>query len=71
MAALKLTVAGMTCGHCRMKVENALKGVAGTMGAAVFLDEGEADVEFDPNTASPDQYVAAVQQAGYQATIAE
>lgn len=69
MASLKLAIAGMTCGHCKMKVEQALTGVAGTFGAAVFLDEGEAEVDFDPSTASPDQYVAAVREAGYQATI--
>jgi len=71
MAALKLTVTGMTCGHCKMTVEKALKGVAGTIGAAVFLEDGEAEVEYDPSVANPDQYVAAVQQAGYQATPTE
>ena len=69
MASLKLAIAGMTCGHCKMKVERALTGVAGTFGTAVFLDEGEAEVDFDPAAASPDQYVAAVREAGYQATI--
>ena len=71
MAALKLSVTGMTCGHCKMKVEKALKGVAGTIGAAVFLEDGEAEVEYDPKAAAPEQYVAAVRQAGYQATVTE
>jgi copper chaperone CopZ len=68
MASLKLTVAGMTCGHCRMKVEQALQGVAGTFGAAVFLEDAAAEVDYDPALASPEQYVAAVRDAGYQAT---
>ena len=71
MAALTLSVTGMTCDHCRMKVEKALKGVTGTLGAAVFLEDGEAEVEYDPNAATPEQYVAAVQQAGYQAAARE
>jgi len=71
MAALKLSVTGMTCGHCKMKVEKALQGVTGTIGVAVFLEDAEAEVEYDPARAAPDQYVAAVQQAGYQASVAE
>jgi len=68
MASLKLTVAGMTCGHCKMKVEKALQGVAGTFGTAVFLEDGAAELDYDPAQASPEQYVAAVRAAGYQAT---
>jgi copper chaperone CopZ len=68
MASLRLTVTGMHCGHCKMKVEKALQGVAGTFGAAVFLEAGSAEVDYDPAQASPEAYVAAVSEAGYQAT---
>jgi copper chaperone CopZ len=71
MAQLKLKVAGMTCGHCKMKVEKALQGVAGTFGASVFLDDGEAEVQFDPARAGADQYLDAVRRAGYQAAVSE
>jgi copper chaperone len=71
MASLKLRVAGMTCGHCKMKVEQALQGVAGTYGAAVFHPEGEAEVDYDPARAAPAEYVAAVERAGYHASVAE
>ncbi len=71
MASLRLKVTGMTCGHCKAKVEKALQGVAGTYGAAVFLDDGEAEVDFDPDAATPDAFVAAVAQAGYRASVAE
>jgi copper chaperone len=71
MASLKLKVAGMHCSHCKMKVEQALKGVAGTFGAAVFLEDGEAEVDYDPASGSAGRYVAAVAKAGYQATVAE
>jgi copper chaperone CopZ len=71
MTQLKLKVAGMTCGHCKMKVEKALQGVAGTFGASVFLDDGEAEVQFDPARAGADQYLDAVRRAGYQAAVSE
>jgi copper chaperone len=69
MASLKLAVQGMTCGHCRVKVEQALQSVAGTYGAQVEFPAGEADVEYDAGRASPEQYLAAVKAAGYTATI--
>jgi copper chaperone CopZ len=68
MATLKLTVAGMHCGHCKMKVEKALQGITGTSGVAVFLEDGAAEVDYDPGQATAEQYVAAVREAGYQAT---
>jgi copper chaperone len=71
MASLKLKVTGMTCGHCKTKVEKALQGVRGTYGAAVFQEEGEAEVDYDPAKAEPAQYVTAVEQAGYHASVAE
>lgn len=69
MSRLKLKITGMHCDHCQMKVEQALKGVAGTQDAAVFRAEGEAEVDYDAVQASPDQYVAAVRDAGYAATV--
>jgi copper chaperone len=71
MASLKLRIAGMTCGHCQMKVEKALKSVAGTTAASVFLAEGEAEVDFEPARVRPDQYLDAVRRAGYQAAVLE
>jgi copper chaperone CopZ len=69
MSSLKLKISGMTCDHCRRTVENALKEVDGTFGASVLLQDGEAEVDFDPNRASLDLYVRAVQAAGYGAKL--
>lgn len=71
MASVTLSVRGMTCDHCRATVEKALKAVPGVYGAAVFLEEGEAEVDFDPGTTVRDQLVRAVRDAGYQADLAE
>ncbi|HEX9580608.1 MAG TPA: heavy-metal-associated domain-containing protein [Gemmatimonadales bacterium] len=69
MTRLKLRIVGMHCGHCQMKVEQALKGVAGTHNVAVFRTEGEAEVDYDAAHASPDRYVSAVHEAGYAASV--
>ena len=69
MTRLRLRVAGMHCGHCQMKVEKALKGVSGTQDVAVFRAEGEAEVDYDPVQAAPQQYVSAVREAGYVASV--
>jgi copper chaperone CopZ len=70
MATAKLWVTGMTCGHCRAKVETALKGVSGVYSAIVDLQDGEAEVDFDDDTLTGQHLIAAVQRAGYQAKLA-
>lgn len=70
MATLKLRVTGMTCGHCQTKVEKALKGASGVYSAVVDLQTGEAEVDFNDDTATTDQLIAAVTQAGYGARVA-
>lgn len=70
MANVKLRVTGMTCGHCQAKVEKALKGVSGVYSAVIDLPDGEAEVDFNDDTVTPDQLVAAVTRAGYGATVA-
>ena len=70
MATLKLRVTGMTCAHCQMKVEKALKGASGVYSAVVDLQTGEAEVDFNDDSATTDQLIAAVAKAGYGARVA-
>jgi copper chaperone len=70
MANVKLRVSGMTCGHCQAKVEKALKGVTGVYSAVVDLPDGEAEVDFDDDSVTTDQLVAAIGRAGYGARLA-
>jgi len=69
MANVKLRVTGMTCGHCQMKVEQALKGVSGVYSAIVDLQDGEAEVDFNDDAVTTTQLVAAVERAGYAAKL--
>ncbi len=70
MASIQLQVSGMTCAHCRGRVETALKQVAGVYSVFVDLDEGSAEVDFDAAAVTPEALVVAVKSAGYDAAPA-
>lgn len=63
----KLNVTGMSCNHCRGAVKSALEEVAGVKAVQVDLAGGTAEVE---GAADIDELVAAVRDAGYEATVA-
>jgi copper chaperone len=44
MSDTVLTIEGMTCMHCKMRIEKALKGVPGVTGVQVDLAEKQAVV---------------------------
>jgi copper chaperone len=69
MANVKLRVTGMTCGHCQMKVEQALKAVGGVYSAVVDLRDGEAEIDFDDDAITTSQLITAVERAGYAAKL--
>jgi copper chaperone len=69
MASAKLHVSGMTCGHCQAKVQQALSTVSGVYSAVVDLEVGEAEVDFDDDSVTMQQLLAAVEQAGYGAKL--
>lgn len=70
MASANLAITGMTCGHCKKKVEDALRGVDGVF--AVFVDQegGSAEVDYDEGRADVAAMVAAVEAVGYGASAA-
>ena len=70
MANIKLRVSGMHCGHCQAKVESALKQTTGVYSAVVDLRAGEAEVDFEDDSVTTGDLVAAVEHAGYGAKLA-
>ncbi len=63
----RLNIVGMTCMHCVKAVTEALAAVNGVEGTPeVALDPGSALVE---GNASTEELIAAVKQAGYQASL--
>jgi len=69
MANVKLRVTGMTCGHCQAKVEKALKSLTGVYTAIIDLPDGEAEIDFDDDSVTTDQLIAAITKAGYGAKV--
>jgi len=61
----ELTVTGMSCGHCEETVEDALDAVDGVTDAT---PDNEADRVIVEGDADPDALVAAVEDAGYDAS---
>ncbi len=61
---MKLYVDGMTCEHCKMHVEQALKGIKGVKKAEVNLEEGTAEVETKKEIPF-ETFKDAIEEAGY------
>ncbi len=66
MKTVKLNVAGMTCNHCVMHVENALKELSGVKGAKVDLKSKSAEVTYDESAVDTKKMAQAVAEAGYK-----
>ncbi|WP_227133758.1 heavy-metal-associated domain-containing protein [Halorubellus salinus] len=61
----ELTVTGMSCGHCEESVEDALAEVEGVTDASA---DNETDTVTVDGDADVDALVAAVEDAGYDAS---
>ena len=61
-----LSIRGMTCGHCKAAVEQALRALEGVSGAEVDLASGSAVVRCDESHAGRDDFRRAVEEAGYE-----
>ena len=62
----KFHISGMSCNHCRMKAENALRALPGVTAAEVDLESGTAVV----HAVSPvpeEQFIEAIKAAGFRA----
>ncbi len=66
MTQVTLSIKGMSCGHCLNAVRQALGNTPGVEIESVQL--GQATVRYDEAATSPEEIVAAVAQAGYQAS---
>src|SRR5215207_1155301 len=66
---IQMPIDGMTCASCVRRVEKALAKVDGVAGASVNLATEQATVKFDPRIVTNDDLVAAVDRAGYGASM--
>ena len=65
---LELPIEGMTCATCAVRVEKKLNKLEGVAANVNYATE-RASVEYDAETVSPEQLVAAVESAGYRAAL--
>jgi Cu+-exporting ATPase len=65
----ELKISGMTCNNCARHVGEALRGVPGVQMAEVQLDENAATVRWKNGQGDPHQLIAAVEEAGYKASV--
>jgi len=68
---VQLTVTGMTCNHCEMRVVKALLALPGVRDAKADHDADACTVTFDPAQVEPAELAATVTTAGYSATLPE
>ena len=66
--ALELPITGMTCASCANRIERNLNKLDGVTASVNYATE-KATVDFDPDAVTPDDLVAAVEAAGYQAVL--
>jgi copper ion binding protein len=64
------TVTGMSCGHCEKAVREAAAQLPGVSSVVVDLKGGRATVSFDPGATTSAAIVAAITDAGYEASEA-
>jgi copper chaperone len=64
-----LNVEGMTCGHCKMSVEGALKKIDGVTAAEVNLEAGSVDVTFEESKVNVGVMKEAVEEQGYDVEV--
>src|SRR5579862_2302371 len=64
-----LPVIGMSCAACQGHVERALRGTKGVREATVNLLSNSARVSFDPAVSKPEDLIASVREAGYDAAM--
>ncbi|MDE2117613.1 MAG: heavy-metal-associated domain-containing protein [Betaproteobacteria bacterium] len=65
METIQLNIRGMTCNGCVNNVKNVLQKTPGVAGVEVSLEQNRATVTYDPVKASPAQFKAAVEDAGF------
>ena len=61
-----ITVEGMTCGHCKMRVEQAVSALKGVTKAVVNLEDKAVTVDYAADQVEASQIKEAIKASGYQ-----
>lgn len=66
METKTLDVQGMSCNHCKMAVEGALKKLDGVSSAEAHVKAGKVDVTFDASKVTLAAMKDAIEEQGYE-----
>ena len=69
MVKKTLNVQGMTCGHCKMAVEGALKKLDGVSNAEVNLEAANVEVTYDESKVTVEAMKEAIEDQGYEVVV--
>ncbi len=64
---IRLSVTGMSCGACEMKIEKKVSALDGVQKVKASYGKGAVDITFDENRTTSKEIVNAIQSLGYQA----
>ncbi|MBD7963811.1 copper chaperone CopZ [Fictibacillus norfolkensis] len=65
METKTLDVEGMTCGHCKAAVTNALNELNGVKNVVVHLETGKVEVELDSSKVTDAEMREAIEDQGF------
>lgn len=68
MEQTRIAIGGMSCQGCVKNISGVLGGLAGVASAEVTLEPGEACVAFDPAVIDRAALIAAIEDAGFDAS---
>jgi copper chaperone CopZ len=71
-ARARLEIEGMTCGSCATTARVVLEHTAGVIDADVSYEESSAEVTYDPELITPEEFIARLEEmTGYKARVVE
>jgi copper chaperone len=69
-ANAQFKTSGMHCHSCAMLIDMTLDDLDGVESSKTDLASGKTDVQYDPDSVSVDDMIAAIRSAGYEAELA-
>ncbi len=67
MSTIQITIEGMSCNHCKMRIEKLLSQTEGISSFSVSLEEGKAEVSGNPDVA---MVIEKINKLGYTTSLA-
>jgi copper chaperone CopZ len=66
MAEIRINITGMSCNHCKMRIEKVLAQMARITSFTVSLEEGKADISGNPDV---NLIIEKINKLGYNASL--